>query len=193
MRLRTKFSPMLFVFGVLLCPLIVMEACRTVRVVRDSETGTIRKSLTVRELLTHPFVHSAHLADFRTELPSVRPVRMLFQPSRTYVEQDTLYQFDLPEESKIILYRSARGRELFMAATIATPSYSIVAGLRTGLPYDTLRTRIVDLPDRGGDTLRLLEDSLPYEVDFYFKDGNLVRFQILGRKVLTEEKREAPR
>ena len=183
-----KISLSFWIVLVVLCAVIVVGGCRTMRVVRSETSETLSKRIRVDELLTHPFVHSARLDDFRTELPTVRPVRMLFQPQRGRTEQDTLYQFDLPEESKIILYRSFTGRELFMAATIGTSSYSLFGGIRAGMSRDSLCARIVDLPFFVGDTLRLMNDSLPFEVDFYFKSGVLSRFQVLGHKsALTPE------
>lgn len=165
------------------CAIFLFIGCRSFRLVRDNTTDNLADGkLQLDFFLSHPFEHAAKIVDFQKELPSVRPVRMLFQPSRLRTEQDTLYEFALPDESKIILYRSAKGQERFMAATIGTASYPLIGNIRVGMSLDSLRARIVDLPDFVGDTLRLVRDPKPYEVDFYFKNGIVERFQVLGRK-----------
>ena len=180
--MRLKFNTTKGLIAIALVLALLMAGCRTFRLIRETTDYVTKSKLSLDFFLTLPFEHGMSLADFQRELPTVRPTRMLFQPSRLRAEQDTLYQFDLPNESKIILYRSAKGQERFMAATIGTPSYPLIGKIRVGMPLDSLRARIEGLPDFAGDTLRLVREANPYEVDFYFKDGVIDRFQVLGRK-----------
>lgn len=178
----TKYKGWLRFITVGLGVALLFMGCHSFHLVRDATDLTKPNRVDLNSFLSHPFVHNGTLAEFQKELPTVRPVRMLYQPSRLRTEQDTLYQFDLPNESKIILYRSAKGQERFMAATIGTAAYSLVANIHVGMPLDSLRERIDALPDFVGDTLRLVRDPEPYEVDLYFKNGVIERFQVLGRK-----------
>ena len=182
--MRRVFESRCCLLVIVLVGLLLVEGCRSFRLERKGAGYQLGDRLEVGRLLTAPFGHECSIAAFRSELPTVRPTRMLFQPSHLRSDKDTLYEFSLPEDSKIILYKSAKGQERFLAATIATPSYPLLGDIRTGMLLDTLRSRIVDLPDFTGDTLRLVRDPHPYEVDFYFKRGVLERYQVLGRKRL---------
>lgn len=153
--------------------------CRPFR--QEGRRGAIEEAhISVDALLHKPFQHEGTIAAFRAELPTVRPTRMLFQPSRFRKDSDTLYEFLLPRESKIILYRSAQGEERFMAATLGEPTYRLNAGIRVGLSLDSLQTKISDLPRVVSDTLRLRTSGAPYEVHFYFHSRVVERVQVLG-------------
>ena len=152
--MRLKFNTTKGLIAIALVLALLMAGCRTFRLIRETTDYVTKGKLSLDFFLTLPFEHGMSLADFQKELPTVRPTRMLFQPSRLRSEQDTLYQFDLPNESKIILYKSAKGQERFMAATIGVSSYPLIGNIRVGMPLDSLRARIDGLPDFAGDTLR---------------------------------------
>ena len=107
--MRLKFNTTKGLIAIALVLALLMAGCRTFRLIRETTDYVTKGKLSLDFFLTLPFEHGMSLADFQRELPTVRPTRMLFQPSRLRAEQDTLYQFDLPNESKIILYRTFYG------------------------------------------------------------------------------------
>ncbi len=172
--MRTNLCILVLFVGVL----CTLTACRTFR---QERRGGAKAPLSVESLLQHPFQHGGTIAEFQTELPTLRPTRMLFQPVRFRKESDTLYEFLLPKESKIILYRSAQGEERFMAATLGEPTYRLNGGIHVGLSLDSLRMTLWNLPEPVADTLRLRAAGAPYEVHFYFRSEAIERMQVLGQ------------
>ncbi len=167
------------VWGVGIFLFLLLWGCHPFRQA-GQEGVTSDAPLHVIDLLRTPFRHGATVAEFRAELPTVRPTRMLYRPSRMQTEADTLYEFTLPHTSKIILYKSSTGQERFMAATIGVPDYRLRGGIHVGITRDSLRKALIGLPELEADTLKLRQEHAPYEVHFYFDAQRVKRLQILA-------------
>ena len=136
--------------------------------------------LSLKDFLLCPFSHEPKLAVFQKELANQHPTRMLFQLSPLSQTKDTIYKFRLPKKSEILLLRTAKEIEVFMAANIATPRYALRNNIRVGLSSDSLCYILPELPTPLSDTIRLESEKLPYQVRFFLKEGKIVRFQVFA-------------